>query len=59
MKEDIIQIKTYEFTKEIIELYKVIKKQNEFELASQILRSGTSIGANVEETIGGHQKEIS
>lgn len=31
----------------------LIEEKKEFVLAKQILRSGTSIGANVEETIGG------
>jgi four helix bundle protein len=54
MKENIIQDKSYEFAKKVIELYKLLKSEKEFELASQLLRSGTSIGANVEEAIGAY-----
>jgi len=32
-------------------------KKHKFVLSKQILRSGTSIGANVEEAIGGHSKK--
>lgn len=35
----------------------MIEKKNVFELAKQILRSGTSIGANVEEAIGAQSKK--
>jgi len=53
MKEDSpIQIKSYEFSLSIVELYKNLKQQKEFVLATQILKSGTSIGANVEEAVG-------
>ncbi len=54
MKENIIQIKTFDFAKKIVKVYKVLKEAKHFELGSQILRSGTSIGANVEEAIGGY-----
>ena len=53
-KNNIIQEKGYAFALAIIELYKsLIKNKNEYVLSKQILRSGTSIGANVEEAIGG------
>ena len=48
-KSNIIKEKTYKFAIEIIDLYKQMRKENEFILSKQILRSGTSIGANVEE----------
>ncbi len=52
-KENIIVIKTYDFAKCIIELYKQISKDfKEYTLSKQILRCGTSIGANVEESVG-------
>jgi four helix bundle protein len=38
-------------------LYRFLKtEKNEFELSRQVLRSGTSIGANVEEAIGGQSE---
>lgn len=48
--------KTFEFSIEIIQLYKELVKQNEFVLSKQVLRSGTSIGANVEEAMAGHSQ---
>lgn len=57
-KEDnLIQIKTFEFALKIIKLYTECKSQNEFILSKQILRSGTSIGANVEEAIAAQSKK--
>lgn len=57
MKENVIQNKSYEFAKSIVLLYQKLKAKKEFEFASQILRSGTSIGANVEDAIGGQSKK--
>ncbi|MDR2235812.1 MAG: four helix bundle protein [Chryseobacterium sp.] len=57
-KEDnIIQIKTFDFALKIIKFYTECKSQNEFILSKQILRSGTSIGANVEEAIAAQSKK--
>jgi len=49
MKKSLIKEKSYEFALAIIGLYKTPLKQNEFVLSKQLLKSGTSIGANVEE----------
>ena len=52
MKESIIQQKSYAFASRIIKAYKyLVTEQREFVLAKQLLRSGTSIGANVEEAL--------
>jgi len=54
MKENIIQEKSFQFAVRIINLYKhLTTNKKEFILSKQILRSGTSIGANIEESIGG------
>jgi len=55
MKPDnIVQIKSYAFALRIVKLYLYLKNEkSEYILGKQILRSGTSIGANVEEAIGG------
>lgn len=54
MKENIIKEKSYDFALRTVKLYKYLAKaHNEFVLSKQILRSGTSIGANVEEALGG------
>ncbi len=58
MKENIIQIKSYDFAIRIVELYKyLIEEKKEFVLSKQLLRSGTSIGANIEEAIGGQSRK--
>ena len=54
MKENIIQQKSFAFAIRIVELFKYLQSEKkEFVLSKQILRSGTSIGANIEESIGG------
>ena len=57
MKENIVQEKSYDFAIRIVKLYQKLKAQKEFDLSSQILRSGTSIGANIEEAIGGQSRK--
>ena len=58
MKENIILTKTYSFALKIIKLYKyLIKEEKEYTLSKQILRSGTSIGANTEEAVGSISKK--
>lgn len=54
MKENnIIAEKSFNFAKRIYFLYKFLtEEKREHILSKQILRSGTSIGANVEEAIG-------
>lgn len=54
MKYNIIQDKSYKFALRIIRLYKYLSdEKRDYVLSKQILRSGTSIGANIEEAIGG------
>ncbi|MCF1192138.1 four helix bundle protein [Mangrovimonas sp. AS39] len=57
MKDNLIATKTYNFAISIVHLSKKLMSQNEFVLSRQILKSGTSIGANVEEAIGGISKK--
>lgn len=56
MKENLIKQKSYELALHIIALYKSLCKANEFILSKQLLRSGTSIGANVEEALAGQSR---
>lgn len=49
IKSNIIRDKSFVFALKIIELSGSLKKDCNYEIASQVLRSGTSIGANVEE----------
>ncbi len=58
MKENIIQQKSYVFAIKIVELYKcLISNKKEFVLSKQLIRSGTSIGANIEEALGGQSRK--
>jgi four helix bundle protein len=55
--ENVIQAKSYAFAVRIVLLYRhLLKEKREFVLAKQLLRCGTSIGANVEEAIGGQSR---
>jgi four helix bundle protein len=57
-KENIIQNKTYAFALKIIVLSRKLNHENkEFILSRQLLKSGTSIGANVEEAIGAQSRK--
>ncbi len=49
-KNNIIKDKSFVFATEIVYLYKVLAEKKEFVLSRQMLRSGTSIGANVRES---------
>jgi len=57
MRESIIEKKSFEFALKIIELYKKLLEQNEYVLSKQLLRSGTSIGANVTEATAAQSKK--
>ena len=59
MKEgNIIQEKSYAFAIRIVNLYRYLTEvKQEYVLSKQILRSGTSIGANIEEGIGGQSEK--
>jgi four helix bundle protein len=57
-KENVILIKSYQFGLRIVKLHLHLSKElKQFELSRQILRSGTSIGANVEEATGGASRK--
>ena len=47
--ENVIEQKSFDFALNIIKAYKEMLNQKEFILSKQLLRSGTSIGANVQE----------
>ena len=56
MKEIIVKLKSYFYALEIIKINQCIKKENEWVISKQVLRSGTSIGANVEAADAGVSK---
>ena len=50
MKENIVREKSMAFAIRIVNLYKVLcEKRKEYVMAKQVLRAGTSIGANIAE----------
>jgi four helix bundle protein len=56
-KENLIQQISFNFALKVIDLYKELCGRKEYILSKQILRSGTSIGANVEEAIGAQTRK--
>lgn len=57
-KDNAVQMKSYSFVIRIVELYKYLSaEKKEFILSKQLLRSRTSIGANIEEAIGGQSRK--
>ena len=58
MKENIVQVKSYAFAIKIVNTFKVLQQDSkEFVLSKQLLRVGTSIGANIDEAIGGQSRK--
>ncbi len=50
MKENVIKTKSFDFAVDIVYLYKeLIVKHKEYVISKQLLKSGTSIGANIRE----------
>jgi four helix bundle protein len=56
-RNNLIQVKTFNFSLMIIELYKKLIEKKEFVISRQLLKSSTSIGANVEEALAGQSKK--
>ena len=57
MNDNVTTQKTYDFALRIVKMYQHISQEKrEFVLSKQVLRSGTSIGANVAEAQGGISK---
>jgi len=57
VKDNLIQEKSFQFSLAVISLFKELQKEHEYIISKQILRSATSIGANIEEAIGGQSKK--
>ena len=57
MKQSIIEVKSFDFAIRIVKLYQYLSlDKKEYVLSKQLLRSGTSIGANVSEAQRGQSK---
>ena len=57
MADNIIAKKTEDFAVRIVKLWKYLIKSKEYEMSTQIKRSGTSIGANVVEGLFAQSKK--
>lgn len=56
-RQNIIVQKSYTFALAIIQLYKTLSDKKEYVLSKQVLRCGTSIGANIHEAVGSESKK--
>ena len=57
MTDNIILDKSFEFAIRVVKLYKYLcEEKKEYVLSKQLLRSGTSIGANINEAQAGQSK---
>lgn len=56
-QENIIQKKSYAFALRILSLHQHLNELKHFDIARQVLRSGTSVRANIEESIGGQSSK--
>ena len=58
MKDNVVLEKSFDFAVRIVKLYKYLcTDKKEYVLSKQLLRSGTSIGANVNEAQAGQSKK--
>lgn len=58
MKENVIQQKSFVFAIKIVETFKFLQtEKKEFVLSKQLLKSGTGMGAKLEEVTYGQSKE--
>lgn len=56
LNDNIIIVKSMNFAVRVVKLAKFLREKHEYDLASQVLRSGTSIGANAKEALRGQSR---
>lgn len=57
MKESVLRDRSFDFAFRILNLYKFLRDEHrEYVISKQVLRSGTSIGANIEEARYGQSR---
>jgi four helix bundle protein len=56
MGQSIVKEKSFTFALQTIRVYQQLQSEKEFGLSKQLLRSGTSIGANVEEALAAQSR---
>ena len=54
--ENPVATKSFAFSLQVVRIHKTLQSKSEFVLSRQLLKSGTSIGANVEEALGAISK---
>lgn len=57
MSRNPVREKSFNFAVRIIRLSAWLRRRGHFELAQQVLRAGTGIGANVEEALAGQSRK--
>jgi four helix bundle protein len=55
-KRNLIEQKSFDFALDAIRLYQKMKANREYDIGRQLLRSGTSIGANVSEALAAQSR---
>lgn len=55
-KDNLILIKSFEFAKSIVQYSEKLQEKRKFVVANQVLKSGTSIGANIKEAQNAESK---
>ena len=56
LRKNVLQTKSYAFALRIIKMRQFLCEKNEYILSKQVLRSGTSIGANCREALNAQSK---
>lgn len=56
MKANVVREKSYAFAVEVVQLHRALARKREFVLGRQLMRAGTSVGANVEEALAAQSR---
>lgn len=56
MKDSLVRGLSYEFALQIVKLCRLMQEQKEFVISAQLMRAGTSVGANIEEATAGQSR---
>lgn len=56
-KDNLIRSKSFDFSLIVIDLYMKLQDEREYVLSKQLLRSGNSIGANIEEATAAQSRK--
>ena len=56
MSDNVVKNKSFAFAIRAVNFYKILIERKEFILSKQLVRSGTSVGANVKEAVNAQSK---